>query len=185
MPEFVSLKVNLADFRAELRALTAKLQGRVVTNAVRAAGRVFRDAARANARNLRGLHTMKHPAQARKDRRPGSLARGIVLARSKNSRRDKVEFYVSVRAKVLRGRTVDPFYWRFLEGGWTPRGPGGRLRGGVRSRALQRQRNAAAGAVTYRYPFLEPAFRARNAAALAAFEERMAQGLAQVQGESR
>lgn len=172
MPDGVRVKIDLATLRRELDASGAKVERRAAGDGVRAAARLFRDRARAIA-----------PVLRTPDRRriPGALRRAIVVARSKQRQRGLVAYFVGVRASTAQKRRgADPFYWRFLEGGWTPRGRGQRLQGGVRARALQRRRAAAAGARTYRVPFLEPAYRSGATAALSAFTSRFNARMAEI-----
>lgn len=157
MRDGVSLKVDLPDFRRQLAELDRRMQNRVVGAGVRAAGRLFRDAARGGA-----------PVLRKPDRRrsAGALRRSIVLARQRGPR-GTIAYAVTVRAsRSARGTQRDAFYWRFLEGGWIPRGPGNRLRGGTRRKALERSRLAAA---RVQYPFLEPAYQRSKGSALATF----------------
>ena len=76
------------------------------------------------------------------------------------------------------GRVPDPFYWRFLEKGWIPRGRGRKFRGGTRSRALQRERALAGGARRVSHPFFMPAFRIADTVALDAFNKVIEDGIA-------
>lgn len=161
MPDAVRVVTNLPDFQRDLAALGQRVQRRVATRAARAAGRVFREAAKALA-----------------PRRTGALARGLYVGRSRRSTRSTLVFTVGVRSGKRAGKRGDPFYWRFLEGGWIPSG-GKRRRGGLRSRALQRERALAAGARRVSHPFLDPAFRQRGAQALAEFNRVMTQGIAE------
>lgn len=163
MSEIV-VRTNIEDFRRELVLVGQKMERRIVSDGVRAAGRVFRDAARTSAPVLR----QRDPRRA-----PGTLRRNVVLARSKIvKKRGVIAYYVGVRAsrKAQRGTARDPFYWRFLEGGWIPRGPGNRARGGQRSRNQIRNANASR---RVQLPFLEPAFRRSQSAAVAAFNARV------------
>jgi hypothetical protein len=90
----------------------------------------------------------------------------------RNAPRGTVTYSVGVRAsKAAKGRGADPFYWRFLEAGWTPRGRGQALKGGRNRKSLERSR-ARAGGRFVQYPFLEPAFKRSSSTALAAFERR-------------
>lgn len=163
MTDGVRVSVDLARLRRELGAAGARIERRAAGDGVRAAARVFRDRARGNVGGVGGGPRI----------RTGALRRAIVVARSRQRQRGLVAYYVGVRAsKAQRRRGADPFYWRFLEGGWIPRGPGRKLRGGERSRALQRRRAVEGGARRREYPFLAPAFRTGGAAALAAFRER-------------
>jgi HK97 gp10 family phage protein len=163
MSEIV-VRTNIEDFRRELALVGQKIERRIVSDGVRAAGRVFRDAAKASAPVLRE----RDPR-----RTAGTLRRSIVLARSKIVRqRGVIAYYVGVRAskKAARGSARDPFYWRFMEGGWIPRGPGNRARGGERARNQIRSANAGR---RIQIPFLDPAFRRSQSAAIAAFNARV------------
>jgi HK97 gp10 family phage protein len=163
MSDGVVIKFNLPDFRRELAALGERMEKRAVRNATRAAARVFRDAARARAPVL---------AEPEPRRVAGALRRAIYAGPSKiNRRRGVVAFFVGVKASRAARKTArDPFYWRFLEGGWIPRGPGQRLQGGTRRKALERSRTAGR---RISRPFLAPAFRAQQGAAVAAFNARL------------
>lgn len=174
MPDGVTLRVDLQDFRRQLREVGDRVERRAVSQGLRDAARVFREQARANAPRLK----------TRDPRRlPGTLARAIAVARLRRVPRGLVAYTVTVRAatKARLGGARDPFYWRFLEGGWIPRGPGQRLRGGVRARASQREELVRRGARRYQYPFLAPAFSARSAAALVAFERGVERRIAEAQ----
>ncbi len=170
MSDGITVKINTAQFRAEIEALGVKVERRITAAAVRAAARVFRDAAKSRAPRLR---------KSDPRRNAGALAAAVTIFRPRRSERGTVVYSVGVRAsKVQKRAGSDPFYWRFLEGGWVPRGRGQKLRGGSRRRALERTRLAASGARRYQYPFLAPAFQAQGGAALAAFELAFAEALA-------
>lgn len=164
MREGVNVKVDLPDFRRQLREIEGRLQRRVVGDGVRAAARVFRDAARRNAPVLRAPD---------RRRTAGALRQAIVITRGK-FQRGAVAYAVTVRAsRQRRGTRDDPFYWRFLEGGWIPRGPGRRIAGGERRRALERERIVSGGGRRMQLSFLDPAFKSQGGAALAAFNRRI------------
>jgi HK97 gp10 family phage protein len=172
MSDKVVITSNLPEFKAALGVLGTKVEKRVVTNAIRAAARVFRDRARALAPQL----SEPDPRRVR-----GALRRAIVVARSRDRKKGSVQYYVGVRAsKTSRGGARDPFYWRFLEGGWIPRGPGNRIKGGERRKALERSRTAGRRIAV---PFLAPAFRAAQGEALAAFNARLEAELLKVRSE--
>lgn len=175
MRDGVSVRVNLPDFRRELAALDARMQRRVLTRAVRAAGGVIQAAAKGLAPRL---------STPRRDRVPGLLASRIAVRRSRFGRRGVIKFFVGVRGakKTQRGRAQDPFYWKFLEGGWVPRGPGRKLAGGERSRALQRRRALSGGARRVQVPFLAPAFQRAAPTALAKFTSVVEAGVRELNG---
>lgn len=167
----VVVTTNLPDFRRQLKEVGQRVERRLTARAVRAAGKVFRTEARELA------PVLKTPSRGRV---AGALRRAVYMGRSKFTKRGEVRFFVGVRAgKKVRGTARDPFYWRFLEGGWIPRGPGKALKGGNRSKALQRDRALKAGARKVAYPFLQPAFERGKERALRAFVQTMEEGLAQ------
>lgn len=166
----VKVTVNIPDFRRQLAEVERRMRTRTVRGALRAAANVFAKSAR-----------QKAPALKKFTRRriPGALRRAIYAGRGRSGR-DRVRFFVYVRsgkgyAKKGRG---DPFYWRFLESGWLPRGPGQKLKGGQRLRSLRRKRAIQAGAQERRFPFFKPAFDESGGRALAVFNERMTKGIA-------
>ena len=170
MPDGVKVTIDLPDFRRQLREVEKRFRNRAVSQGARDAARVFRDGARQAAPVLR----------TRDPRRlPGVLRTAITVARSKKRERGLIAVSVIVRAgKGRRGTARDPFYWRFLEAGWIPRGPG------RRAASTGRQRNAErdAGRGRVAYPFLAPAFRSRQGAAVSAFNRGVERRLAEVQG---
>lgn len=163
------MKVNIPDFKRQLLALGQRMEKNIVRRGVRAAGAVFVNEARRRAPVLR---------EPTKGRVAGALRRAIRSA-PRRSERGVVKLSVGVRvtgAQTKRG--IDPFYWRWLEGGWVPRGPGNRFKGGKRRRALERERAIAAGARRVAYPFLKPAFESAGTRALEAFNQAVADGIA-------
>jgi HK97 gp10 family phage protein len=162
----VDVKVDLPDFRRQMAEVGKRMSTRVTRNAVRAAASVSRRFARDKAPVLK-------PGKFNKHRVPGALKRNIDIRRGRSRDRDVIGLNVGVRVgKSTKGRGV-PFYWRWLEGGWIPRGRGQALRGGNRSKALQRRRLLTGGAKRRQYPFLAPAFAAGQGEALQAFNDRM------------
>jgi len=172
MSEAVVVKTNIPAFKAQLVELRVRIEAKLGNRAVRAGARVFRDAAARLAPRATGL-----------------LAARIYVGRSRESRPGKVVYFVGVRSSgklsavqsldVKRsGRRTDPFYWRFLERGWIPRGRGRKFRGGTRRRALERERALAGGARRVSHPYLLPAFRIADTAALDAFTNVMEDGIA-------
>jgi hypothetical protein len=78
----------------------------------------------------------------------------------------------------------DAYYWRWVEAGHVARGPGSRLKGGDRSRALQRKRiKESGGRVVQGVWFMRRAFLANQHQALKAFNARIAARIAKAQKE--
>lgn len=109
---------GVEDVKAELRALAPKLRKRALVNALRAAGRVFRD----EARRLTPRLAVPVYRKGVKVREPGTVRKAISVRTSKIvRRRGDLGVFVNVRPlkKGRRGANnpADPFYWRWLEFG--------------------------------------------------------------------
>lgn len=170
----VTVRTNLPDFRRQLAELDARVGKRYIRRSASAAAAVFRGLARKKAPILADEFKKR---KGRNRRFAGALRRGIYIRRNGRRAARGIEVYsVTVKGSVRFGKdgTADPFYWRWQEAGWAPRGPGRRLRGGTRSRRLQRERNRAAGAtfVPGRW-FMRDAAREGKDAAVDAFFRRM------------
>lgn len=169
----VVVRSNLPEFKAWLQTIKADMRGRAVKAAVGATARVFAAEARRTA-----------PV----DRRPKAMHRGRLkkaiygVASKYRQGQDTVYGVVAARSgrkyqKVRRGKqyaNLDAFYWPWVEGGHVARGPGQRIRGGMRRRALERKRLRAAGKWVEGRWFLRRAFQTQQTAALQAFEKRLA-----------
>jgi HK97 gp10 family phage protein len=166
----VVVRSNLPEFKRQLDTIKVDMQRRAVRRATAAVGRIFRNEAK---RISPVLQTM------RKHRVMGALRKNIIVKRSRYQRVGAERYFVGVRSgKVSQRASGDPFYWRFLEGGWMPRGAGRRLKGGNRSRALQRSRSRSAGGSFVQFPFLAPAFNSKRTEALQAFSDAIARAVA-------
>ena len=163
----VEVRTNLPEFKSRLREIGQHFEKRAVRGAIRSAAQSFVAPAR------RLAPVQKPPV--RKGRVPGTLRRAIYLARPKDQKRGAERYFVGVRSgskEAAKGR--DAYYWRWVEMGHIARGPGQRLRGGVRSRALQRGRlKASGGRWVEPRPFLAPAFAAGRERALQVFYTRL------------
>lgn len=146
MPDSIIVRLEGVDeLKRALADVPKRIRKSALKSALRKAGNVIRDAARAGAPVLQG------PARHRK---PGTIKRNIVVRPSKvSSRAGNLGVFVGV--KPLRGSAQkkhgkagaknpnDPYYWWWQEFGWVT--GGGRIHGGKRVRALMRQRRLAAG----------------------------------------
>lgn len=162
----VIVRTNLPQVQRQLREFGLDFERRVVRSATNAAAQVIKKLAKQNA------PVLKTP---KRGRIPGALRAAIYIGRDRRVPRGVERQYVSVKGK---GDKSKPFYWRFLEAGWIPRGPGQKFRGGERSRALQRSRALASGARKVQYPFIAPAFSAGQGGAISAFYDRIAKRIA-------
>jgi Holliday junction resolvase len=174
----VRVTSNIEDFRRQLRELGNKATRRVIRAATSSSARAALPAVR------RAAPVLKAPD---KRRRRGALREAIYVKKPKVTA-GSVTATISVRGKpYIKGKKQreGAFYWRFLEGGWLPRGPGRRLRGGERSRSLQRRRNTSAGAVRYQYPFLTRGVRQAQPIVIRSFESAVTRGIAREQAKLR
>lgn len=143
MAEDFFVKVSgVEDIKAELRALPPKLRKRALMNALRAAGRVFRD----EARRLTPVLSVPVYRKGVKIREPGTVRKALSVRTSKIIRRQgDLGVFVNVRPlkKGQRGANspADPFYWRWLEFGKT----------GYSGRAMLQQAAKKAGEALRRF----------------------------------
>ncbi len=155
---------NLPDFKRQMAGVRLDLQGKAVRRATAAAAGVLR----ATAAREAAAPKATPPARLR----TGTLARAVYMTRNRRASTKGAERYiVGVRSGRRAAKSnKDAFYARFLEGGWIPRGPGQRIRGGRRRKALERRRLSSK---RVQYPFMAPAFRAGQARAIEVFVQRM------------
>lgn len=171
MADGVTVRVNIPDFKRQMSAFIADMERRVVRAATNAAAQEYKKAVIAKAPIGQGFS---------KRRVPGLLKKSIYVARSRSGSHQGQETYsVSFRKGRGRGKAasgIDAFYGTFLEAGWIPRGPGRRIRGGRRRKALQRKRLAAQKITKYR--FIDPGFKAAGDRPLKAFNARIEKRIA-------
>jgi HK97 gp10 family phage protein len=171
--------IGLPEFKAQLRLLGYDMERKVMRAAGMAAAQVFKKAAQANAPVGR--------VQS-KTRTPGRMKKNIFAGRSKNrSKPGKEIIVVGVRngKRFQNGKeNRDAYYWRWVEAGHVARGPGTRLKGGDRSRALERKRiKESGGRVVQGVWFMRRAYDANQDKALAAFNKRIEARIAKAQKE--
>lgn len=171
----ITIKADLPAFKKELDAIGARQQ-KIVQAATRKAALAFKPTV------VRNAPVLKRPDRRKKNPRvAGTLKRAIYIKRARDSKNGLEHYFVGVRqgkkAARAKGGSRDAFYWVFLEGGWIARGPGKKIRGGARRRALERSRLIAKGAKQYRYPFLKPAFDANKEKALTVFYKEIGDGI--------
>jgi HK97 gp10 family phage protein len=114
---------GLEHFKRQLKDLTAKMRQKVLRNALSAGARIVRDEAK---RNAPVLSAENRQAPFRK---PGTVRDAIRVRTSKRDRRaGDVGVFVNVKPAKSGQRGAksasDPFYWRWLEFGWTPASKG-------------------------------------------------------------
>lgn len=164
--------MNLPDFNAKLKALGYDLERRTVRAGVTAALQIFKRAVIAAA-------PVGRPSRHVSKRRPhisGTLKRSIYIKRSSRSSKPGLEYGIlrphagQKAAQALQ----DAYYWRWVEAGHLIRHAGAGLRGGNRSKALQRKRLRAAGAPSVAGVwFIRDSYTAAEAPAIAAFSGRI------------
>lgn len=168
--------VGLPEFSSRLRALGSDAQ-KIVRAGALAAGVVFRNDARQNAPSLK-------LGSKRKDRVPGALRKSIYATRSKSKSKPGMEvIVVAARAgsKTTKKGVATAFYWRWVEDGHVARGPGGKLKGGNRLRAIQRSRLKSAGKFVPGVAYLRRAFQGKQDQAITAFNKRIEARIAKAQ----
>ena len=137
---------GMAEVRAALAGVTAKVRKQAIRKALREAAKIIQAEARAKAPILQTSAPY---------RRPGTIRRNIVVRASKFARKAGNEgVYVSVKplrgaAQKTKGKAGaknpnDPYYWWWQEFGWVASGP--RVRGGKRRRAGEQAERVANGA---------------------------------------
>ena len=101
-------------------------------------------------------------------------------ARKLKAERGTIIYRIGVRqGRGEQKRNRDAYYWAWVEQGHIARGPGGALKGGVRSKSLQRRRlRAGGGKVVPPHPFFKPAFESAGSRALQVFNERLTRAIA-------
>jgi HK97 gp10 family phage protein len=165
----IEIKTNLPALKQQLAKFNLEFEQKVMRQATASAIGVFRRRVKALAPVLK---------ERRKKRMAGTLQRAIYIKRSRDRSSGREHYFLGVRGgrKTKKNEPAAfhflAFYWRWLEAGWYPRGRGRKLRGGDRSRALQRERNAARGAQKRKFPFIKPGFESGKGAALKAFYRR-------------
>lgn len=197
-----TIKTNIPDFKRQLTNFKTKLEKTIVAGATAKGAQVFKKYIRKEAPVAKAgtTHkgqappgTLKASIYTYRHRNPqsGTIEYSISFRKGKDQQRVSVRRAIGKRVKGQKrqiGRVVinrDAFYGRFLELGWFPRKPGqalGRPQGargshfrklGVRRRAEERARNAAAGARFIRIPFIEPGFNKATNEVLNVFELEM------------
>lgn len=162
--------VGIPEFSARLRAFSIDMQKKVIRSGAMAAAAVFRNAARNN--------TPVSKLSKRGGSTPGTLKKSIFAGRSKTRSKPGTETYtVGARGgagKTTRKNAVTAYYWRWVEAGHLVRGAGKKLKGGDKSRALQRERLKTAGAkFVPPNAFLRRAFQSKQSEAINAFNKRI------------
>jgi HK97 gp10 family phage protein len=163
--------VGLPEFSSRLRALGADAV-KVVRSAALAVGTMYKKAAAANAPVLKKRDTRK-----KNPRVAGALRKAIYSARSRRKSKPGLEVVtVSVRSK---GAKNSAYYWRWVEAGHLARGPGQKIKGGNRLRALTRDRLKASGAkFVPGVHYLERAFKSNQGNAITVFNGRIEKRIA-------
>ena len=172
MTTVVEVRTNLPDFRRQLAAMDAKMRKSTLRKALRAGANVYKAAVQGKAPVAkRAVYRPKGYSTI-----PGRLKFSIRVGFGRRAGQHVVRAFITPGSKKFTRQWGDPYYWRWLEGGWVPRGPGKRLRGGKRSVALQRARLAKAGLKVTKHKFVAPAFASAGKRPLDVFNEEMERG---------
>ena len=154
---------GIDDFNAALTALTKDLRKRVIRSALRAAARPIINAAKSIAKVKTGL--MKKRVV-------------VTSSRIKNGRDGTLGVYIQPRKakSAKKGGKLDPFYYKFVAGGFHAVGRK-RVAGGRLTRKANLRSQVKAGKIRF-IPgddFLGKAFRAGRSQALAIFQSKLKQ----------
>lgn len=170
--------VNLPDFKAQLESVKKEIRTKLALNATRASLRAFKRAVDERVPVFKGTRVYKGRRIS-----GGTLKRSIYTAISKRSssgQRGIVYGILRPRTGAQRGFN-DAYYWRWVEKGHLIRARGQALRGGTRSKKLQRERLRSAGVprVEGRW-FLRDSFNAAKSQAYEAFSRSMTAGFKRI-----
>lgn len=173
MAEIVKIK-GLEDLKRAVSELAGDLKRKVIRAALRDAGGPMLRQARARAPVLKNSHPY---------RLPGTLKKSLLIKASKRHRGQNGEIgvYMAVRKrKGLGGKAsarnpFDPFYWRFVEFGFTAVGSRRRIAGGQRSREAARQSLLKSGKARWieGTHFMRDAFEANTGRAISIFQAKL------------
>lgn len=167
---------GLGDLRSQFTALTRDMETRTARGMVVSAGGVLKKEAKnlAQGYGLRRTGAMINNIAIKRVRTPEGIAqyhlgvrhgRNVTKAGAK-----KLLLKVGSNGRIVRAN--DPFYWRFHEFGWVPRGRGQRLRGGERRRSEQRA--ALASTKKPATPFIGQSLKNKRDEAIEAMKARLA-----------
>lgn len=118
----VEVKINgLSDLRAALLKLPQALDRKVLNGALSKGAILMRNKSRSNASAFHRTGTLERNIRSRTGRpREGMTATVIVGVRKLSNK--QVRQFKMVHRKGGRANPNDPFYWRFMEFGFTDRG---------------------------------------------------------------
>lgn len=170
----ISVRVNTPDFARQLEQVKTELQTKVVRQAMGAGAIVLRKAAEAEAPKAMRIGVRRKGVVVQ----PGTLRRSVYQFRMRATA-GNVAYRISVR-KGSRAKTskkygkLDAYYWPWVHEGHLVRGPGQKIRGGVRRATLERNRLKSGGAkMVPPNRFLKRAFDTKQKAAIDATYARM------------
>lgn len=132
--------IGIEDFRAALASVVPKLRVRALRNALTVGARLVRDAARRRAPVLKTSTYGGASAIKRGVRKVGTVRKALSVRTSKIARkRGDVGVFVNVRpakgAAAGANKPTAPYFWRWLQFGWTPAsGPDRRTPGAKKRR---------------------------------------------------
>jgi len=142
----IKITINgLPDLRAALAGIVPKLRRRALRDALKAGARLVQREARRTAPVLKTTTYSGASAVRRGVRAVGTVRKAISVRTSKlATRRGDIGVFVNVRPAKAGQRGArsprDPYYWRWLNFGWTPASGPGRYT--IAARRDRRLRNA-------------------------------------------
>jgi HK97 gp10 family phage protein len=165
----LSIRTNLPDFSREMERL-AKSVKPIASSSTRAGARQFAKYVRQTAPKDTGR--LRKAVIVYRGRRVGEKeVLSIVGIRQGKAaqavqRKSTGQRHSPFKLTTIKVLNLDAYYWKFLEAGFIPRGPGNSLQGGRRFKKLIRERTAGR---KIQREFIAPAFKRGQSAALRGF----------------
>lgn len=163
----ITIRTNLPEFKAKLNQISADMQKRSMRSATRAAATVISKIAKQEAPIRQTRKVVKGQII-----QPGTLKAAIGVVSKRAPRGTSLMMVIprsGRKARKVKGAKLDAYYWAWVEQGHVI----GRVRGGKRTKALQRERAKAAGHRTRPNPYLRRAFNRGQGQAVDAFYKQL------------
>jgi hypothetical protein len=173
--------VGLPELGLAFRSLATNAD-RTARKMVVAAGRILKNEAKRIATSFGLKQTgalLKNIAIKREKTEAGVAQYHLGVRHGRNlTKKAKSNSALKVKgSRIVSAAVDDPYYWRFHELGWTPRGAQGALRGSDRNKARQRSELKAKGKFRSGTPFIGPALENKGREAIDAMGIALAEEL--------
>ena len=174
----IAVHLNVPDFARQLRLVESELRTKIVRQAMAAGAGVCKKAVVQDAPQARAPHVAARGVVVQ----PGNLRRSAYVFRMRGQA-GTTAYRISIRQgrsvkTTKRGGKMDAYYWGWVHQGHLVRGPGGKIRGGTRRAALERNRLKSGGArMVPPNPFLTRAWQKSQQAAIDVAYARLERGV--------